>query len=316
MDLTWKERLEIPLSWNTIEVRDARATFAKTMALQFANRLHVYVDEQGYNLHVRRQRGRALAGHRAHNLTLAPRGPRVTLIAALSPAGFIYHAFVVPDGKKKRGCNAEDFSNFLRGLGPRARGAVLILDNAKIHHAKELEADWKALEKTYGITRQYLPPYSPFLNPIEYAFNTLKANVKSQEFKNTTKLQEAIAAGIAAATPEQAQAYIAKSQSFYSDAYIGVHFFGTPLFPVARNEPPFAPFPSAPATAMSAHASTTTTSTTASMSSSLALAPAEAQPQPLLDYLPSSSLSSTTTSFSSALVPTAPTVAPAMVQSP
>ena len=66
------------------------------------------------------------------------------------------------------GINAGDFIGFLMDLGASVpRGTLLILDNAKIHHAYMLEDTcWNTLTATHNIDRLYLPAYSPFLNPL------------------------------------------------------------------------------------------------------------------------------------------------------
>lgn len=48
--------------------------------------------------------------------------------------------------------------------------SVLVLDNAKIHHNDEIHA----LVDRFGVRLEYLPPYSPDLNPIEEAFSQIK----------------------------------------------------------------------------------------------------------------------------------------------
>ena len=45
-----------------------------------------------------------------------------------------------------------------------------MLDNAKIHHSYEL----LELADEFGVRIEYLPPYSPDLNPIEEAFSQIK----------------------------------------------------------------------------------------------------------------------------------------------
>ena len=90
-------------------------------------------------------------------------------------------------GDKKRGVNADDIQKFIISLTqkiPIPRDSVLILDNEKIHHAESLTPLWNMLKTTFGIEVFYLPPYSPFLNPIEFAFNDLKMAVKSEQFRN------------------------------------------------------------------------------------------------------------------------------------
>jgi len=64
--------------------------------------------------------------------------------------------------------NAETFEVFLKRLiRHRARGKrmVLILDNAKYHHARSLAPLLRRVRKV--LTLLYLPPYSPQLNTIE-----------------------------------------------------------------------------------------------------------------------------------------------------
>jgi len=52
--------------------------------------------------------------------------------------------------------------------------SVIILDNAKIHHNEDLIDYLQA----FGIRVEFLPPYSPDLNPIELAFSVLKNYLK------------------------------------------------------------------------------------------------------------------------------------------
>lgn len=52
--------------------------------------------------------------------------------------------------------------------------SVLVLDNARIHHDPELV---KYIE-AFGCKIEYLPPYSPDMNPIETAFAWIKAFIK------------------------------------------------------------------------------------------------------------------------------------------
>uniref|UniRef100_A0A1X7UKH8 Tc1-like transposase DDE domain-containing protein n=1 Tax=Amphimedon queenslandica TaxID=400682 RepID=A0A1X7UKH8_AMPQE len=51
------------------------------------------------------------------------------------------------------------------------------MDNASIHHVDEVI---DKIESTGAIV-QFLPPYSPDLNPIEEAFSKVKANLKKNE---------------------------------------------------------------------------------------------------------------------------------------
>ena len=65
--------------------------------------------------------------------------------------------------------DAQTTWEFLRQLRLRSlrsgRRVIVIADNAKYHHAK-LHADWRAQQEP-NFSLNYLPPYSPELNPIE-----------------------------------------------------------------------------------------------------------------------------------------------------
>jgi transposase len=65
--------------------------------------------------------------------------------------------------------NAETFFEFMKALRrvslKKDRRVVVITDNAKYHHAR-LHKEWRE-KQAAGFALDYLPPYSPDLNPIE-----------------------------------------------------------------------------------------------------------------------------------------------------
>ena len=54
------------------------------------------------------------------------------------------------------------------------RAVVVIMDNAKYHHAK-LHQPWRE-QQAPGFVLDYLPPYSPELNPIERVWKRTRRN--------------------------------------------------------------------------------------------------------------------------------------------
>jgi len=70
-------------------------------------------------------------------------------------------------GKKQR-----DFLKFLYQLRSREKKKwiVLVVDNARIHHAKKVKKYCKA----HHVKLIYLAPYSPELNPIEFLWKKIK----------------------------------------------------------------------------------------------------------------------------------------------
>lgn len=70
------------------------------------------------------------------------------------------------DEKKFNGVTYHGFLKHLRQVSSRSgRSVIVITDNAKYHHAK-LHADWRTQQAPQFIL-DFLPPYSPDLNPIE-----------------------------------------------------------------------------------------------------------------------------------------------------
>ena len=64
----------------------------------------------------------------------------------------------------------------------------LLMDNARIHHCKEI----KEFIINKGKVPVYTIPYTPELNPIENAFSVLKQNVRQEKPKNKNELMKAL----------------------------------------------------------------------------------------------------------------------------
>jgi transposase len=196
-----------------------------------SNRPLVYLDETGFNLHVKKSKGRSVKGEPA-TISLVPKGKRVTVIAALTQSGIVHHRLVQSGGSKKRGTNSDDFSLFLRDMMPVIpRNSIVIMDNCKIHHKESLDSQWVQAKATYGIDRLFLSPYSPFLNPIEYAFNDLKMAVKNKTFMNQDELVQVIQECIPTIDGEKAKGYFKQSEKYYRQVMLGLAFTGKPLNP-------------------------------------------------------------------------------------
>lgn len=129
----------------------------------------MFIDETSVNnCSFSRCYGRAYRGRRARGRFPKAKKNRVTAICAMGWDGVI--AYHVIEGS----ASAKDFSFFIMYcLAPALDGkpSIIILDNAKIHHAvPEVEAAMKLL----GHQWRFLPAYSPDLNPIENMFSKLK----------------------------------------------------------------------------------------------------------------------------------------------
>ena len=80
--------------------------------------------------------------------------------------------------------DAQVFLSFLRNVLKKypTGNIVMILDNAKIHHAKLLTS---FLQENSRLHLEFLPPYSPDLNIIEELWGWLKCSVINNVFFHT-----------------------------------------------------------------------------------------------------------------------------------
>jgi transposase len=87
------------------------------------------------------------------------------------------------------------FWSFLRQLENASQEAgrrvIVIIDNAKYHHAK-LHAGWRQ-EQQGRFSLDFLPPYSPELNPIERVWKRTRRNrLHNVYFPKLTLVVEAV----------------------------------------------------------------------------------------------------------------------------
>ncbi len=130
----------------------------------------IYIDEAGFNLSKTRRRARNIIGQRAIVYVPGQRGGNITMCAAIFLRGLLHHH------AKLGPYNTRHILTFLDALHdavvqdrseqPRF---VVVWDNVSFHRAA-LVRDWFTNPDQFAVV--YLPPYSPFLNPIEYFFST------------------------------------------------------------------------------------------------------------------------------------------------
>lgn len=154
----------------------------------------------------------------------------------MARTGIIFHKFIASRGEAKRGVDADDFRLFLMDLAPHLpESAVVLMDNASIHHTKAVERTMDDLRRQ-GFDVLFLPPYSPFLNPIEYAFAKIKRSVRRATFHNREELREAIASAAAEVTASNAADWFMHMVRFFCQCAEGLEFTGKPLAPTLFKE--------------------------------------------------------------------------------
>lgn len=146
-----------------------------------------------------RRYGRAPRGERVLDAVPENWGENVTMIGALGLDGV--RAAMHFEGALD-GAVYEVF--ITQVLVPQLRkGDVVFLDNLSVHkNAAAIEAILAA-----QATVEFLPPYSPDLNPIEQLWSKLKALVRGAKARTLEALEHAISAAFAAVTKADAEGW-------------------------------------------------------------------------------------------------------------
>ena len=136
-------------------------------AYQKANASIIYVDESGFSLDAPRTHGYAQKGQRCHGIRDWHARGRVNAIGAILEFEFLTVELWE--------CNIDSdiFCAWVRqALLPKCpAGSVIVLDNATFHKGEDI----RTAIQSAGHILEYLPTYSPDLNPIEHKWAQAKA---------------------------------------------------------------------------------------------------------------------------------------------
>ncbi len=152
----------------------------------------LFLDETGSNLHTQRDYGRSLQGEHIEVARPVSKGTNITTLGVMSWEG------IVVTESFEGGLRKDRFCNFLENkLNEKlCKGDVIILDNARVHKAKEAAE----VIKKHGIEVLFLPPYSPELNPIEMMWSKLKYYIRGATFTIAQQLYQMIDKGLQTVT--------------------------------------------------------------------------------------------------------------------
>ncbi len=140
----------------------------------------IFIDEAGFNLAKTRRRGRNVIGHRAIIDVPGQRGGNITMCAAISSMhGVLHrHANLGPYNTGHILTFLDRLHNILippermNDADHQRNRYVVVWDNVSFHRAAPVQ-NWFLV--------QYLPPYSPFLNPIEEFFSAWRWKVYDRQ---------------------------------------------------------------------------------------------------------------------------------------
>ncbi|XP_054592207.1 uncharacterized protein [Nothobranchius furzeri] len=195
--LTMKQVYRVPFQRNTNRVKALRREYVlQIQDYDTANESYEYIsiDEAGFNLVKRRRRGRNVIGQRATIEVPGLRGGNVTMCAAMNHHGILHrHAHL-------GAYNTALLLEFLNGLydvlvqpdgidNPQRVNLIIIWDNVSFHKAAQMH-EWFQDHPHFSVL--YLPPYSPFLNPIEEFFSAWRWKVYEKNPQSQVPLLQAI----------------------------------------------------------------------------------------------------------------------------
>jgi hypothetical protein len=223
--LTLKAVRDVPAERNSTATKERRFYFAKWMLESLASQKCVYIDECGFNIWTKRTYGRSVKGSRCFRVMDYQRGKNMSLCMAIGECGIIHHQIIV--GAFDR----EKYTVFLEELSEIVGGneTHFVMDNCRIHHGIALNKEEHSLV--------YLPPYSPFLNPIEAAFSVLKTEIKSKLSsldnpmpftypERRAVLQQVICSSLHVVTAPKCRSFYHHSSSFYPKCIQKENIFG------------------------------------------------------------------------------------------
>ncbi|XP_039672067.1 insertion element IS630 uncharacterized 39 kDa protein-like [Perca fluviatilis] len=192
-----KQVYRVPFERNSERVKELQHNYVqRVLELEVAAVEHqfIFIDEVGFNLTKRRKRGRNIIGQRAIVEVPGQRGGNITMCAAITHQGVIHHHATLGP------YNTAHLITFLDTLhhtlippdqvdGPEQLRYVVIWDNVSFHRAA-LVHNWFTAHPRFLVL--YLPPYSPFLNPIEEFFSAWRWKVYDRNPQTRIPLLQAM----------------------------------------------------------------------------------------------------------------------------
>jgi transposase len=153
----------------------------------------VFVDESGINLAQTPAYARAPRGERAIDYVPGGRWETYSVIAGLRSTGIVA-PMMLPGAM-----NADWMLTWTQNvLAPHLRpGDIVVWDNLGIHKDPDVVAAIRAT----GARLEFLPPYSPELNPIEEAWSKMKTLLRVAKARTFEALLEDLGAALEAISP-------------------------------------------------------------------------------------------------------------------
>ncbi|CEP10623.1 hypothetical protein [Parasitella parasitica] len=205
----------------------------------------VFVDEAGFHTQMIRGRAWSKKGDPAKVKVHTQKGVNISIVGCISPFGVVNFSKVEPLKKsdvaklekefapftKKRKASTQDADKpekipkgttayhivkFMEAVMDTLdkhdkKGMFILLDNCRIHHC---EFVIEAMKKR-GYKPLFLPPYSPFLSPIEECWSKIKKLIRRNPLDASDALTPRIAEACGQVTTEDCKGWIRHSETFW-----------------------------------------------------------------------------------------------------
>jgi len=185
-------------------VQAQRRDFRERMATWPMDRVKC-LDESGAKLGMTRLYGRAEGQQRVTDHVPKNYGSAWTMIAMLSLNGTSMGNGIAAPMVLEGAMDTCAFETYIQTqvcptLSP---GDIVVMDNLSAHKSQRV----RDLIEARGAQLEYLPPYSPDLNPIELCWSKVKAFLRTVKAKTAHALLEAIRDGLLSVTLDDLRAW-------------------------------------------------------------------------------------------------------------
>jgi len=201
---SFKRVQNIAMAAMTEDLIDTRREYAaRFLNIYHGTRPIIYFDETGFQVSMRKHYGRSMAGSRAQIRVPALKTRNITVMAAMTQNELLYYKTL--DGPGNRVRLADYLNGLFESMGNKNLiNAYIIMDNAIFHKCVEI----KEAISLAGHELLFLPPYSPFFNPIENMFAQWKSLVRTACSNNENELLAAIRSFESIIKVEQCNNYV------------------------------------------------------------------------------------------------------------
>ncbi|KAG0426065.1 hypothetical protein DMUE_5992, partial [Dictyocoela muelleri] len=183
----------MPIKRNNMEVISLRAQYANRF-MELLSTIDdskiFFIDEVGFNVSIRSRRGRSLKNKRAVQNVSSIRARNISVCCAMNKDGIFKYL------TQTKSYNTQSFLGFIRLIIEKMStlnisGAIFVMDNVPFHKNNAIKEEIEIS----GHRILFLPPYSPFLNPIENLFSKWKQFIRCSRPEGEDQLFENIENG-------------------------------------------------------------------------------------------------------------------------